>query len=333
MRTLIAAAAPDIRRMVFNREALAILESVSAVDWVPEGLPYTSADLARDIGGYDACITTWGSAKLTQEVLEKADRLKFVGHAAGTVIPIVDPAIFDRNIAVVNANGPLARSTAELAFSLILAGAWDHHGYNSRMKQGQWSINSRETVMGLYRQVVGIIGYGDISRELIRLMKPFDAEILLHSRNCSPEEASRHGVMLCGLEDLLRRSQIISLHNTLTPLSRGMLGHEQLRLIRDGALFVNTARGPIVDEKALAAELRTGRFFAALDVFDEEPLAPDHEFLRLPNVLCLPHIGGFSRHWKTRLGESVVRDLVRFLRGEPLHGEITREKFARLTPG
>lgn len=309
-----------------------MLEQFSEVVWVEEGKPYTSEQLAADIGEFDACITSWGSPKLTQQVLEQAGNLKFVGHAAGTVVPIVEECIFDRQIAVVNANAALAKSTAEAAIAMMMAGAWNLHGYEAGLQQGRWSANSKETVLGLYNQVIGLIGYGDISREVIQLLQPYAPQILLFSRHCTLAEAERLGVELCSLHDLLRRSRIISLHNTLTPVSNGMIGQNELALVQDGALIVNTARGPIMDEQALLEHTASGRLNAVLDVYAHEPLGKEHALLQLPNVMCLPHIGGYSGYWKTRLGATVIADLERFVQGESLQGSITREKFNRLTP-
>lgn len=332
MKTLVTVARAAQKEVLFNAESCRKLEALSRVDWIEEGKDYTSEDLARDIGPYDACITSWGSPKFTPAVLEKAVNLKFIGHAAGTVVPIVDKSVFARDIVVANANTALAASTAELALTLMLAGAWDINGYNSRLKQGQWVDNSVERVMGLQRQVIGLVGFGEISTRLIALLKPFNPTILLYSRFCTPEQARTLGVELSSLENLLGNSQIISLHRTLTSATREMLGREQLQLIRPGALLVNTARGGLLDQAVLLELLQQNRFFAALDVYEEEPLGKENPLLSLSNVLCTPHIGGFSQYWKTRLGQSVVDELDRWLKGEPLRGQITAEKFERLTP-
>lgn len=285
----------------------------------------------EDIGGFDACITSWGSPKFTSEVLERASKLRFIGHAAGTVIPIVDESIFNKGIIVANANSALAKSTAEVTVALMLAGSWDMHGFIVQMKEGLWR-NRKETVMGLYGQTVGLIGCGDISKEVIRLIKPFHPRILMYSSYCPAKEAEELGVELCSLEELLKNSSIISLHNTLTPSTKGMLGRKELQLIQDGALLVNTSRGPIIDEKALVEELEKQRIYAALDVYETEPLPKEHPLLKLPNVLCMPHIGSFSSYWKKRLALTVIEDMERYIKGEPLKEEISAEKYRRMTP-
>jgi phosphoglycerate dehydrogenase-like enzyme len=332
MKTLIAICNPDLKQLFFSREVIRMLESFSEIHWIQEGVPFGSSDLADIIGEYDACITSWGTPKFTPEVLRKAERLKFIGHAAGSVVAVVNDDIFDKGIMVTNANKPLSQSTAEAAVALMLAGAWDLHGYNLRMKDGGWSNNNRETVMGLQNQTVGLIGYGEISRHVVRLLKGFQPKILLYSRYCTEEEAAALGVELCSLDHLLANSQIVSLHSTWTPETEGMVGREQLRKMQDGALFVNTARGAIVDEDALVEELMSGRLYAALDVYRKEPLKNGHPLLSLPNVICLPHIGGFHRGLKSSFGEFVVNDLIRFTRGEACEGQITRDIYKRLTP-
>lgn len=332
MKTLVAICDAELKKLLFPPALVQKLESLSEVVWAPEGVPYTGAGLARDIAGVDACITGWGSPKFTPEVLAHADQLRFIGHTAGTVIPVVDACVFARGVTVVNANTCLAHSTAELAFTLMLAGAWRLQPYAQRMKDGGWSANSRETVPGVGGQSVGLVGYGEIAREVIRLLRPLGAEIRLFSKHCPPGEAEALGVRLTGLDELLSRSRIVSLHNTLTPESAGMLGARELALLPDGALLVNTARAPIVREAALLHELESGRIWAALDVYEQEPLPRDHPFLRLPNVFCTPHIGGYAAGWKTKLGETVVGDLFRFCGGEPLHGRVSAEKFKSMTP-
>ncbi|SDD04777.1 Phosphoglycerate dehydrogenase [Paenibacillus sp. UNCCL117] len=332
MKTLVTIADAGLRGMFWQDQVLNKLKSMSEVDFVPIGERFTSEQLAEQIGDYEACITSWGSPFFTPEVLARAGKLKFIGHGAGSVASIVSEEVFATPIAVTSANNVLAHSTAECAVSLILAGAWNHAGYSTGLKQGRWSVNTRETVLGVTRRVVGLVGFGAISKLVIRMLQPFDTTILLYSSYCSPQEAEELGVQLCGLNELFERSDIVSLHNTWTPRTEGMIGAEQLQRLRDGGLFVNTARGPIVNEEALVAELRTGRISAALDVYEREPVPADHELLAMPNVLCLPHIGGYHGLLKRELCDFIVDELGRFTAGEPLQGRVSLEHFFRLTP-
>ncbi|WNR46107.1 NAD(P)-dependent oxidoreductase [Paenibacillus roseipurpureus] len=332
MKTLITIANEGLRDLFWQEAAMKKLENFSQVDIIPLHERFTSEDLAEIIGEYDACITSWGSPSFTPNVLARAEKLRFIGHGAGSVAAIVNEDVFHTPIAVTSANKVLALSTAECAVSLFFAGAWDHAGYSARLKGGQWSNNTRETVLGVTRRVVGLIGYGEISKQVIRMLQPFNVTILLHSSYCSREEAIARGVELVGLNELFERSDIISLHNTWTSQSEGMIGRDQLKLMRDGTLFVNTARGPIVQERALVEELRKGRIFAALDVYEHEPLPKNHELLTLPNVLCLPHIGGYHGLLKRELCDFIVDELHRFVKGEALLGQVSLEHYRRLTP-
>ncbi|MFC4778771.1 hydroxyacid dehydrogenase [Paenibacillus sp. GCM10023252] len=332
MKTLVAISNEGLRELFWQEQVRSKLDRISDTDFVPIHETFTSERLAEVISGYDAVITSWGSPAFTPEVLANASRLQFIGHGAGSVVSIVKEDVFDTAVAVTSANRVLAQSTAECAVSLMLAGAWSLSGYNARLKQGHWSDNNRDTILGVTRRVIGLVGYGEISKQVIRLLKPFNVRILLHSSFCSIEEAEAAGVELCGLNELFEQSDIVSMHNTWTPRTEGMIGSQQLGRLRDGALFINTARGPIVQEEALLQELRQGRISAALDVYEQEPLPKEHELLTLPNALCLPHIGGYHGLLKRELCDFIVDELARLIKGEELLGRVTLDHYRRLTP-
>lgn len=330
MKTLVTLYQPELRHMVFPPEVTQQLESITDTDWVPESTVYTQEQLIRDIAEYDAIITGWGSPKISRDVLAHTERLKFIGHTAGTLVPYIDPDVFERSITVVNANTALARSTAELAVTLMLNGAWKIAEYQHKVRQGQWhKVN--DMVNGLYKQRIGIIGLGEVSKEVIRLLQGFQAEIYLYSPYCDEQQAAELGVERVELEELMQKSRIISLHDTLTKETRGMIGQKHLDLMEDGALLVNTARAPLIDEEALTASLTSGRIYAALDVYHHEPLSHDDALLHLPNVICVPHIGAMSAYWRSQLGSMIVEDLQRFIKGESPLRRITGEKFTRMT--
>ncbi|CAN7721328.1 hydroxyacid dehydrogenase [Paenibacillus sp. LjRoot56] len=332
MKTLVTIADEGLRKLFWSDTTMKKLAGITDVDFVPLHERFASELLANRIHEYDACITSWGSPMFTSEVLSRAQRLKFIGHGAGSVMAIVNEDVFETPITVTSANKVLALSTAECALSLILAGAWDHVGTNSRLKQGQWSQNNRDTILGVTRRVIGLVGFGEISKHVIRMLKPFQPTLLLHSSYCTEEEAAEWGVELCELNELFERSDIVSLHNTWTPRTQGMIGEGQLKRMRNGSLLVNTARGPIIQEQALLEVLRTGRISAALDVYDQEPLPANHELLSLPNVLCLPHIGGFHGLLKRELCDFIVDELYRYVNGQELLGRVTLGHYRRLTP-
>ena len=160
LKTLITQPHPDLRKIVFSEEAISKLKTMSQIDWAIEAEEYVGPDLLNVIENYDVILSGWRSPKLTKDILDKAHRLKFVGHAAGTIVPVVDESIYDRNIKIVNANSALAASTAEGAFALIMSQAWNFHQYAIDATNGVWSDNDRQVVLGLEGQTVGIIGLG-----------------------------------------------------------------------------------------------------------------------------------------------------------------------------
>jgi len=332
MKTLITVSHQPMLDKVSSPEAFEKLASFSDITVIPPGLPYSNDDLARDIADYDAVFTTWGSPKVTAEALANAKKLKFVGHMAGSVIPYVDPIIFDTDITVCNANYPLARATAEGAFAMMFYGARDMGTLAVRLKNGGWFDNSSETVTGVYGTDIGLIGYGEISREVVSMLKPFDCNIRMYSRHLTDSQASDMGIQRASLEDVLTKSDIISLHSTYTPSTEKMIGKSEFAMMRDNTVFVNTARGPIIDEDALIAELQSGRLRACLDVFCQEPLPTSSELLKLDNVLCLPHTAGTNKYWNNTLMQSIVDDFECVLEGREPRGLIDLDRFNRLTP-
>ena len=153
MKTLITLNNPELIRLIFKGEALERLKSFSEVDWLED-----PGELEVRIGNYDACISSWGSPKITQRVLTKAERLKFIGHAAGTVVPYMDEEVFGREITVVNANSVLSRATAEGTVAMMAAGAYCLPEYSRMLENGGWADNDNEFVPGLTHQTIGLIG-------------------------------------------------------------------------------------------------------------------------------------------------------------------------------
>ena len=332
MKTLVTIRSRDLVNQIFNESAYEKLKSIGELTFIHDDLEYFESNYEKIIGDYDFCVTGWGSRKFTDDILDISKNLKLIGHTAGTVIPIVDRSVFDRGIKVVNANSYLAKSTAEFAVVMMMAGAWNLNEQNVNMKNDIWSDSENQSFLGVAGRTIGIIGYGEISQEVIRLLQSFEVEILLYSSYCPEEEAKRLGITLVGLDELLKRSDIVSLHNTLTEQSRGMLGKRELSLMRDGSLLVNTARQPIIDNDALLAEMKSGRLLGAIDVYEAEPIPKDHPLLSCKNVFCAPHIGGFGKRWKSRLAELVADNILLFLDGKELKNEVGVGLFDRQSP-
>ena len=191
-----------------------------------------------------------------------------------------------------------------------LAGTWD------RTPGDPW-------IREPYGATVGIVGASCVGREMIRLCKALDlAAILLYDPYVTPEQAESMGVEKAALDDLMRRSDVVSLHTPNTDETHHIINAENLALMRDGAIFINTARGACVDEQALIAELRKGRMLACLDVTDPEPPEAGSPLYTLPNCILTPHVAGAVRQNCRRQGKLVADEIEAYVSGRPIQHEI-----------
>lgn len=248
----------------------------------------------------DAALTGWGVRPPTPAMLERTARLRIISHTAGSVRMFPRMAL-ERGIVITNAQAAIARTVAE--FCLMNA-----------------ILLLRRSRRTLYGKTVGLVGFGHVGRLFRRLLDPFGGRVLVSDPALSDEEAAQHEVERTDLPTLLKSSLVVSLHAPDIPATRGLIGAGELALLSDGTVFLNSARGRLVDTDALTAALTTGRFQAAIDVTDPEPLAEDHLLRTLPNVLWTPHQAGPTDDELPELTRTALTDLARFLRGEtPFH--------------
>ena len=293
--------------------------------------PLSGNELASRLAECHALITGWGCPKLTKELLDRAPDLRIVAHAAGSVrfvLPDPPDEFFQRGLRITSATSTMSRYVAELSLCLAIACLRRIARFREEMKGTDlwWGTFSDLNPDTLIEQRVGIVGLGSISWELVRLLAPFQCELYAYSKHADPDRAAAVGVKLIPLDDLLRTCPIIFLLAAVRPDTVKIIDRQRLRLIADGSVIVNTARGALVDEEALIDELKAGRLWAGLDVTDPEPPEPDSPLRSLPNVLLTPHVGGPvpSRYWD--MAAFCVAELRRFFHGQPLQGEITEKR-------
>lgn len=322
---------PSLRANLFAPEVEARLNALGDVTAYPEERNYSSPELAEMISGFDACLTSWGSPAFTPEVVAKADSLKVISHAAGSVKGIVSQAVFERGIAVCSAQPAMALSVAAMTVAMmeIMLRNVVNWAVNIRT-QRKWRPEGVAKARELNGKRVGIIGASLIGREVIRHLQPFDVEIWLSDPFISEDDAKSLGAKKVSLEKLFAECDVISLHAPLNEQTTGMITREHLKLIREGAVLINTARGAIIDHDALLDELKTGRFSAALDVTHPEPLPEGHEFFALENVVFTPHISGGTPEMVLRQGEAAVRNLELFFSGGKPNRLVTAEMFEQI---
>ena len=290
-----------------------------------------SADkFAGLFAGKDAVITSWDMPPINRAVLERANRLKIISHAGGEMRYFLSEEIFDLKpeVVVCHAADMMALPVAEHTLCVVLACLRSLFHFRQWVSgtENWWDYDPAKN-RSLVGKKVGVIGLGQIGREFIKLARPFNVEFLVYSKHLSEEKAAEQGLVKTGLEEIFSACDVITLSAANTPENRHLINRNLLKRIKPGAVFVNNARGAIVDEQALIEELETGRFMAAVDVTDPEPPEADNQLRSLTNVLLTPHIGGpvpEQRYW---LMEEAVANLKAFFEGQPVRGIITGERY------
>lgn len=211
---------------------------------------------------------------------------------------------------------PGVPSTIEVAWALILALFKRVAQEDRALREGTWQQGLPTNLAGA---TLGLIGLGRLGAQMVAPARAFGMEVIAWSQNLTAERAAEVGVALAGRDELLRRSDVVSIHLVLSERTRALIGAAELAQMKPGAFLVNTSRGPIVDERALVAALRERRIAGAgLDVYDIEPLPPDHELLTLANTVLTPHLGYVSRDGLGEMYRQVVEDIAAHLRGAPI---------------
>jgi len=251
--------------------------------------------------------------KVTREIIEAGENLRVVGRAGAGIDNIDVEAAKEKGIIVLNTPEAPAIAVAELTVGLLLSLARQIPRADRSMKEGKWAKKEFKGWQ-LNGKTFGIVGLGHIGEKVARLAKAFGMKILITKRTPpSPEILKELEAEFVPLDELLRRSDIISLHVPLTPQTRHMIGEREIQLMKNGAFIINTSRGAVIDEKALFNALKSGKLGgAALDVYEIEP-PRDYSLMRLPNIVCTPHIGAQTveaqRAAATLLAQKIVDTL------------------------
>jgi D-3-phosphoglycerate dehydrogenase len=270
-------------------------------------------ELVKRVPPYDAILVRSGS-QMTAEVIDAAKRLKVIGRAGVGVDNVDLAAATRRGVLVMNSPGGNTLSTAELAVALMLAIARNLASADAAMKGGKWDRKSFAGVE-LFGKRLGVIGLGRIGREVAVRCRAFGMEVQAYDPFVSPAVAEQSHVKLRTLDELFQTSDYLTLHTTLTPETRHLVGREALAKVKRGVRIVNAARGELVDDEALLAALDDGRVAAAgLDVHAQEP-PRDWRLAKHPKVLALPHLGASTKEAQERVGTDIARQVRDYLKG------------------
>lgn len=298
------------------------LEKISEVCqvemWEEEDVPVPRDVLEEKIENIDGlfCLLT---ETIDEELLQKAKQLKVISNMAVGYNNIDVAAATEKGIFVTNTPGVLTETTADLTFALLMATARRIVEASDFLREGSWKTWSPMLLTGqdIYGATLGIIGMGRIGESLAKRAKGFDMRILYHNRSRKEEAEKTWGIEYADLDSLLRESDFVCVMTPYTEETRNLIGDRELSLMKKSAILINTARGGIVNEAALYEALKQNKIWAAgLDVFEQEPVDPDHPLLTLPNVVTLPHIGSASIQTRTRMAELAAANLIQGVMGE-----------------
>ena len=316
-----------------TQENIDLIESLGEVVWNKLDRHLTAEELCDALVDVDILICGWRMQKLTEEVLAKANKLKLVCYTAGSVFHTVSDAMYEKGIRIVGGNEAFAESVAEGTIAYMLAGQRriKYHNNYMAVNGGREPNFVNHSLLG---KTVGVVGYGAISRHLLKMLKPFSVKIKLFSNHTTPEQAAEMGVQKADLKEIFSTCDVISLHCARSDANFHLISDELLGMMKDDALLVNTSRGDVIDEQALIRHLQTGRIRAALDVYEVEMPPMDSPIRQLgPDVLLMPHMGGPTIDMREEVMMELCRDIDRLQKGQPLQNQFNAAAAARMSKG
>ncbi len=319
---------PGTRNMVFNKKYLDRLAKSGEVVTNEGGTAFESVE--NTVKGADVIVTSWGNEHIDERYLALCPDLKLLVHAAGSVKPVVSDPLFEKGVRVTSCAGVLSMGVSETALGFTIAASKNFFALNDNIHHGGWA-EGKENIRELYDLTVGVVGGGWAGRHYIELLKAFQVEILLYDPFISEEGALAMGAKKATLEELLKNSDIVSIHAPQIPETYHMFNKETLSLMKKDAVLINTARGTIIDESALYDHMKAGNLkYACLDVTDPEPPAVDNPLRTLKNCIMTPHLAGLANNGLKKIGQHVCEEVESFITDGKLATEVTKEMLSRM---
>lgn len=293
--------------------AVAVLAPYGNFVVAPDGSEATLLPLMENAVG----LVVRGGGVATRAMILGAHRLRVIGRSGAGYDSVDLTAANERRIPLVYVPGTGARAVAEAAVTLILALAKNLSYWDQEVKAGNWRSRFQSTPKDIAGSVIGLVGLGNIGSALADLLRGFNARVLAYDPLVSLKKASRYGVELTGLDQLLQISDFVSLHAPLTPETRGMINRTTLGLMKPGAFLINLARGGLIESMDVLHEfLKNGRLGgAALDVFEPEPPDHNHPIFQLKNLIASPHALGMTEGTMQQIFKSMADDMAAVLEG------------------
>ena len=268
----------------------------------------TDGPIEEQIKGFD-CVVVRSATKITKEVIEASDKLKLVIRA-GVGLDNVDKAAAEaKGIVVQNTPEAPTVSVAEMVFSLMFSLARNVTQADSSMKDERWEKKKLKGTE-LWNKTLGIVGFGRIGQEVAKRAKAFDMDVLAYDVIDIDDACKEFGAKRSDLNTIIEQADYISLHVPLLPQTKGMIGENEFKTMKKTAFLINTARGGVVDEKALLDALNTGEIAgAALDVFESEPPV-DWQLVKHPKLVATPHLASSTGEAQVRVGDLTVQKVI-----------------------
>ena len=310
---------------VFSEQVRAALTDRLDIDYrlIPEEA--TEELVTKSIEGASVILSTWGAIPYSDTIIAACPDLELVLYGAGAFKGYVTEALLEKDPTVCTSVHLNAIPTAEYSLALILMALKDAFLYSRRIAEEHregWNSGRFGFSGGYYKSRVGILGYGTVSRHLLKLLRSFDVEVLIADDYVSFEQARELGARKADVDYIMSNCDVVSIHHADVERNWGIINSRTLGLMKPGARLVNTSRGRMIVEEALVEKLKTGTISAYLDVTHPEPPEEGHPFYTLPNCIMTPHIAGAIGREVERFGEYCLREVDAWLAGKPLENPI-----------
>jgi glyoxylate reductase len=316
---------------IIPEPALEIIRAAAEMRmWDREDVPPPRDVLLREVAGCDGLLSLL-TDRIDDELLARAPRLKVVGNMAVGYDNIDVDAATRHGVLVSNTPDVLTETTADFAFALLMAAARRMVEADAFTRAGKWKTWGPMLLAGqdIHHATLGLVGLGRIGSAVAKRAKGFEMTVLYYDPIRRPDLEASLGIEYRTMNDVLRSSDFISVHVPLTPETRHLIGADQFRMMKPSAVFINAARGPIVDQAALAEALRSRTIYAAgIDVFEQEPVSSDDPLLGLDNAVIAPHIASASIPTRTRMATLAAENIAAVLQGRrpptPVNAEVLK---------
>jgi len=310
---------------VFSPETRAELHEVLDFDesLIPDGNDPNK--IKRGLKDAEVVLATWGAIPFTEDILSVCPGLKLVLYGAGSVKGLVTEAFAGSGAKICSAVHLNAVPVAEFTLGIILASMKDvflfHNAFLARGRSA-WKQPLVGYEGGYYKKKIGLIGFGEISKHLMKLLRNFDFDVYIRSNHITEQEEASYNVKRASLDFIMSTCDVVSIHCADVPKNWNLINRDNLKLMKRGARLINTARGRMINEEDLVEKLKEGEITAYLDVTHPEPPEEGHPFYWLENCVLTPHVSGSCGAEVHRMGEFVLREFLNWREGKPLTNEI-----------